>query len=169
MDREQQNLHHEATHQLFHESRPVAPNVGQSHNFWICEGIALYMETLREENGYYVLGGLEDQRILDAAHNLLANDFYVPLSQFTALGMEAMQHHERVGTLYSQAAGLTCFLIHYDGGRYRDALVAYLSAVYNGRDNPNTLAQLTGTPYADLDRQYRDFLQDVPQQPAAEQ
>ena len=54
--------------------------------------------------------------------------------------MEQLQNDRRIATLYSQSAGLTHFLVHYDGGRYRDALVAYLSAVYGGLDSPNTLA-----------------------------
>ena len=40
-------LYHEATHQLFHESRPVSPKAGQLANFWIIEGIAMYMESLQ--------------------------------------------------------------------------------------------------------------------------
>ena len=56
-------------------------------------------------------------------------------------------------------AGLTNFLIFHDGGRYRDAVVSYLSAVYTGRDNRDTLARLTGANYAELDEQYREFLE----------
>ena len=73
--------------------------------------------------------------------------------------MEKLQKDPRIGTLYSQAAGLTHFLIYYDGGRYRDALVSYLSAVYSGRDDHDTLAKLTGTDYGELDKQYREFLE----------
>jgi hypothetical protein len=164
-DDDQRNLFHEATHQLFHESRPVAPGVGRQQNFWIIEGIALYMEALREEDGYHVLGGFDDVRMSDARYRLLEDDFYVPLAQFTRLSMDDVKRHERIATLYSQAAGLAHFLIHYDHGRYRDALAAYLSAVYSARDNPDTLAQLTGTSYAELDRQYRQFMEQGPQQP----
>ena len=46
-----------------------------------------------------------------------------------------------------------------DGGRYRDALVAYLVAVYTGRDGPDTLAKLTGVDYSTLDKQYRAFME----------
>jgi hypothetical protein len=164
-DDDQRNLVHEATHQLFHESRPVGPEVGRHHNFWIIEGIAMYMESLRAEDGYHVLGGFDDLRMQAARYRLLEDNFYVPLAQFSGFGMEDVLHHERIATLYSQAAGLAQFLVHYDGGRYRDALVAYLSAVYSGRDNPNTLAQLTGTSYAELDRQYRQFMEQGPRQP----
>ncbi len=152
-------LFHEATHQLFHESRPVAPDVGARSNFWIVEGIALYMESLHQEEDCHVLGGFDDLRMVAARYRLLHDDFYIPLSDLTAMGREELQTHPRIATLYSQAAGLTHFLIAYDGGRYRDALVHYLSAVYSGRDDPNTLARLTGVAYPELDRRYREFIE----------
>jgi hypothetical protein len=152
------NLYHEATHQLFHESRPVAADMAQRANFWIVEGIATYMESLRQEDGYYVLGGFDDVRMRDARYRLLHDNFYVPLQQLCAYGMEKFQSDPNIRMLYSQASGLTHFLIHYDNGRYREALVAYLTAIYAGRDQPDTLAKLTGTSFADLDKQYREFL-----------
>lgn len=152
-------LYHEATHQLFHQSRRVAPDVGQKANFWIAEGVALYMETLREKDGYYVLGGFDDQRIHAARYRLLKSNFYVPLEELTTYGMDQFQKHPKVAMLYSQAAGLAEFLVHYDGGRYRDALVAYLCDLYTGRDTPQTLARLTGASYHQLDRQYRQFIE----------
>jgi hypothetical protein len=152
-------LFHEATHQLFHESRPVAVDVGVKANFWIVEGIALYMESLHQEDGYHVLGGYDDLRMLAARYRLLHDDFHVPFSDLTAMGREAFQTDPRVATLYSQAAGLTHFLVSHENGRYRDALVGYLSAVYSGHDDPGTLARLTGVNYADLDGQYRKFIQ----------
>ena len=164
-DDDRRNLFHEATHQLFHESRPVSPATGRHHNAWVIEGIAVYMEALRDEDGYHVLGGFDDVRMQAARHRLLEDNFYIPLAEFTRFGMDDIKHHERIGTLYSQASGLAHFLIHYDGGRYRDALVGYLSAVYSGSDNPNTLAQLSGNSYAELDRQYRQFMEQGPQQP----
>ena len=57
-DADDRTLYHEATHQLFHESRPVAPDLARRANFWIIEGIALYMESLHEEYGFHVLGGV---------------------------------------------------------------------------------------------------------------
>jgi hypothetical protein len=121
------------------------------------------MESLREEDGYYVLGGFDDQRIHAARYRLLVDDFYVPLSELVTYGMLDFQHDERVATLYSQAAGLTNFFVHYEGGRYRDALVNYLAAVYSRTDTPNTLAQLTGTSLDELDRQYREYMQAAPE------
>jgi len=151
-------LYHEATHQLFHESRPPVADMGRKANFWIIEGAALYMETLREEDGFFVLGGFDDLRLRAARYRLIHDDFYIPLEQFTAMGIEKFQNDSRLPTLYSQSAGLTNFLVHYDGGRYRDALVLYLVAVYAGLDQPDTLAKLTGVRYSELDRQYRKFI-----------
>ena len=152
-------LYHEATHQLFHESRPVASGVGRSANFWIVEGIAMFMETLRQEDGYYVLGGFEDERLLAARYRLLHDRFYVPFDEFMGYGIKRFQSDPRVGRLYSQSAGMAQFLVFADGGRYRDALVSYLVTVYNGHGNHDTLADLTGTSYGDLDKEYRAFIE----------
>jgi hypothetical protein len=156
---DERTLLHEATHQLFHESRPVAPDVARQANFWMVEGIAMYMESLRRENGYYVLGGYDDVRMIAARYRLLHDDFYVPLADLTRMGLSEIQSHPQIATLYSQSAGLTHFLISHDGGRYRDALVAYLRAIYSGQADAGTLAQLTGATYAELDRQYRAFIE----------
>jgi hypothetical protein len=151
-------LYHEATHQLFHESRPVSPKAGQRANFWITEGIAMYMESLQVRDGFYELGGFDDLRMLAARYRLLNDRFYVPLAELVGYGMEKIQKDPRIATLYSQSAGLTHFLIHYDGGRYRDALVAYLSAVYSAQDTEQTLPKLTGAKFEELDKQYREFM-----------
>lgn len=155
---DERTLFHEGTHQLFHESRPVAPDVGGQANFWIVEGVAMYMESLHVEGSYYVLGGLDDMRMVAARYRLLNDQFYVPLADLAKLGRKAFQSHPQLPTLYSQCAGLTHFLISHDQGRHRDALVEYLREVYSGHDNPGTLARLTGTTYDELDRQYRDFI-----------
>lgn len=152
-------IYHEATHQLFHESREVASTVGRRWNFWIIEGIAMYMESLRKENGYYVLGGADDERMLAARYRLLNDHFHVPLEQLSDIGMEKFQKDPKIATLYSQSAGLMHFLVHYDHGRYRDALVAYITTVYTGQDGPETLSQLTGATYSDLDKQYHQFME----------
>jgi hypothetical protein len=152
-------LYHEATHQLFHESRKVSASAGRRYNYWILEGIAMYMESLKKENGYYELGGFDDLRLAAAQFRLLEDHFYVPLEELTSYGMEKLQKDPKIATLYSQSAGLTHFLIHYDHGRYRDALVSYLTAVYTGHDNPDTLLELTGTGYSELDKQYREFME----------
>ncbi len=157
-------LHHEATHQLFHETRPVVKNVGLHNNFWIVEGIATHIESLTRHGSlaatsYFTLGGENDGRIPAARHRLLEDGFYVPLGELTALGMDDIQQHADIAKLYSQSAGLAAFLIHYDAGRYRAALERYLVAVYTGKADAETLAELTGRTYEELDLEYRRFLE----------
>jgi hypothetical protein len=152
-------LFHEATHQLFSESRPVVADIGRVANFWIVEGVACYMESFARHERDHTVGGADTPRYAAARFRLLEDDFYVPLAEFCGIGMAQLQRDERIAMLYSQASGLTHFLMHYDAGRYRDALVQYLEAVYTGRDRPGTLAELTGESFETLDSQYRDFMQ----------
>ncbi len=157
-DYDDRTLFHEATHQLFQESRRASPNLGEQVNFWIVEGIALLMESLHLEGDYWTLGDLDDARFHAARVRLLRDDFYIPLAEFTRLGMSDVQANPRIATLYSQAAGLTHFLVFHEGGVYRDALVQYLSVVYLGRDTPQTLAELLDAGYAEVDTAYRQFI-----------
>jgi hypothetical protein len=151
-------LLHEATHQLFQESRPVSPKAGTTTNYWIIEGIALYMESLQIRDGYYELGGFEDERMQAARYRLLHDGFYVPLAELVEYNAEKLQKDPKIATIYSQSAGLAHFLIHYDNARYRDALVTYLSDVYAARDNAQTLPKLTEKKFEDLDQEYKTFM-----------
>jgi hypothetical protein len=161
-DYDERTMFHEATHQLFHESRPVPHQVGESANCWIVEGIAVFMESLRKEGDYYVVGGANDPRMRAARYRLLASKFYVPFEQLTRYGLPQLQADPKVATLYSQIAGCTNFLLYYDQGRYRDAMVNYLVAVYEGSQDPTLLSRLTGESYETLDRQYREFMTTEP-------
>jgi hypothetical protein len=154
----EETLLHEATHQLFHESRPVADDVGESANYWAVEGMAVYMETLRREGDYHVLGGFDVPRMIMARRRVLKDGFYIPFDTLTRYGVAQIQNDPNVRPIYSQIAGWTQFLIYYDQGRYRDALVQYVMEVYNGSQDPTLLSRLTRTSYADLDRQYREFM-----------
>ena len=91
-------LYHEATHQLFHQSRRAAPTPARA-NFWIVEGIAMFMESLRREEGSYVLGGPGDPRMVAARYHLVKEEFYVPFAQVAALGMRDLQTHAGIKKL----------------------------------------------------------------------
>jgi hypothetical protein len=151
-------LYHEATHQLFQEMRSVAPHVGKKDNFWIVEGIACYMESLTEQQGYWTLGGANAGRVPAARHRLLVDKFYVPLAELTAMGRDTLQSDPRIAMLYSQSAGLADFLMQSDGGRRRHALNKYLIAIYTGRATPATLAEFTSQEYAGLDAAYKAYI-----------
>ena len=157
-DQDPGTIYHEATHQLFQESRPVVHDVGARDNFWVVEGVACYMESLEDRGGYVTLGGPNAGRVPAARHRLVVDGFYVPLSELVQLGMTTLQADERLPRIYSQSAGLADFLMHDQRGRYRRALVEYLVGVYSGRAGAGTLAQRTGTDYDTLDRQYEAFI-----------
>ncbi len=149
---------HEVTHQLFSETGRVPPGVGLVANDWIVEGVAMYLESLRERDGYCTLGGIDANRLQYARYRTLNQGFYLPLEQLAALGRRALQQHADIRLLYSEAAGLAAFLLDYERGRYRRLLTDYLQAVYQGRDNAQTLGTLASVPLSNLDRQYREFL-----------
>jgi hypothetical protein len=159
-------LFHEAVNQLFQESKPTAKNVGTTANFWIIEGVATYFESLTEhddpETGlYFTIGQLTAGR-LPAARERLQDGFYIPLAELTKLNKDETQRRPDVAKLYSQSSGLAAFLIDGDDGRYREALVRYLQAVYAGRDDANSLSQATHTRYDQLDAQYRRYMETPP-------
>jgi hypothetical protein len=149
---------HEVTHQLFSETGRVAPGTGLQGNFWIIEGIAMYMESLCQRDRYYTLGGVDADRLQYARYRALREGVQMPLAELVALGREELQQHADIRRLYSQSAGLTAMLMDGQRGRYRTALVDYLAAVYQGRDRVDTLASLTGVSLDQLDAQYMDFL-----------
>jgi len=92
----------------------------------------------------------------------LNDNFYVPLADFCRMTLEQVQQNPKIATLYSQASGLASFLMHGEGGRYREATVDYLLAVYGGTDTPATLAEKAARPYAELDGEYKTYLERLP-------
>jgi len=160
-------IYHEAVHQFFHESGRTTRNVGALSNAWLIEGVACYFESLVEhtdEQGsrYFTIGTPTAGRLPAARHRRLVNDYYVPLAELSALGINDFQQRKDLPRLYSQSAGLVTFLMQADEGAYRPALVKLLQLLYAGRDQPSTLQQLTGQSFAELDRQYRRYLEQLP-------
>jgi hypothetical protein len=158
----ERTMYHEAAHQLFQQSRPAVGEAGRTANCWLIEGIAMYMETLHREGDGYVLGGLHDVRMDAARYHLEKKDFYLPFAKLVRMGVQDVQRHAEIARLYSQIAGMTSFLVHYDEGRYREALVSSLAAIYDGSQDPDLLARTTGTDYAELDKQYQAYMKIVP-------
>jgi hypothetical protein len=152
-------LFHEATHQLFQETRTTSKEAGRASNFWVIEGIACYMETLKPHGGgMWTLGGVNAGRMPAARKRLEDDHFYVPLAKLVARGMNEMRQDPDLAPIYSQSAGLAEFLMHHDHGRYREPLMGYLEAVYSGHAVTQTLSRQTGKSYEDLDREYAAFL-----------
>lgn len=160
-------IYHEAVHQFFQESQPAARSVGALCNAWLIEGIACYFESLSMHDdeaigSFYSLGTPGAGRLPAARQRLLEDNFYVPLAELCALGVTDLQRRSDLPQIYSQSAGLATFLVHGRDGAYRSALVELLQAIYAGHDKPNSLAELTGRSFAELDAEYREFLESLP-------
>lgn len=158
-------LYHEATHQLLSGSRPMTGEIGIKSDFWIIEGIACYMESFRREGERFSVGDAGHQRILAARVHYIDDHYYVPLRDFSRMGMNAFQTAKEIRKNYSQGAALAHFFMHYDDGRYREALIEHLSQIYSPtkaiRENPESLEELTGVADEELDRQYGEYIRQL--------
>ncbi len=161
-------LAHEATHQLFDEcnvtngsrNRTDFSNRARIANFWAIEGVAVYAETFKvnEKRTSAVLGGYRDSFRVQCAMELISENDNVPLREYATMSRRAFQEDRKLPDLYSQAAGLTFFFMHYANGKYRDPFVVYLFGIYQGLDDINSLPEATGKSFQELDREYRDFM-----------
>ena len=167
-------LYHEATHQLLSGSRPMTGEIGIKSDFWIIEGIACYMESFRREGDGFSVGNARHQRLQAARIHFVDESYYVPLRDLTRMGMLAFQSIKKpeIAKNYSEGAALTHFFMHYDGGRYREALIEHLSQVYSPtksvREKPDSLEELTGVEFSELDRQYGEYIRHLVPMTASE-
>ncbi|MCA9113673.1 MAG: DUF1570 domain-containing protein [Planctomycetaceae bacterium] len=167
-DPEQENdatLFHEATHQMLYESSSRDRAIAQNAHFWIIEGIACYMESFHREKETVSLGDPRYTRFVAARYRYMVDSYYVPLAEFDAMSMLEFQTSRDIARNYSQASGLSHFFMHYDGGRYRDALIEHLAQHYQvqpgGLRRIQSLDELTGVSMAELDRQYGEYTREV--------
>jgi len=149
---------HEVTHQLMQEMRPAIAEVGRDQNFWIVEGIALYMESLRQHDCYLTAGGFESNRLQYARYRRITEQFYIPLERLVLMGRDHVQMDDGIRRLYSQSAGLAHLLMDGNGGELREGLFKYLELVYQGKDDISSLATVLGKTTGKLDGQYGRFL-----------
>ncbi len=163
-------LAHEVTHQLFNEcyiatsgrNKPTS-QPGRRANFWAVEGVATYMETYALASNNAKIGGVQTPRLQQAIASFFEEKTYIPLRQYVVATRETFQTNDMplLQRLYAQATGLTFFFFHYRDGVYRNAFIAYLYAIYQGVDQPDSLEKLTGRAFEELDAEYGEFLQGV--------
>lgn len=163
-DQDPGTIAHEAVHQFFYESAPRATrNLATLANVWAVEGVACYFESLMPRGtNAFTIGAPDAGRLQAARHRRVVDNYYVPLSELTALGVTDLQQRTDLPRLYSQSAGLASFFIDGADGRHRDAFRKLLADIYAGRDEPGTLAEAAGTSDAELDRQYQEYMESLP-------
>ncbi|MEZ6042979.1 MAG: hypothetical protein R3C20_20955 [Planctomycetaceae bacterium] len=184
-------VYHEATHQILdlHTSnerlaaariraakmrirRPTEWVLCENSNFWMIEGLACYFESLEINQGSLSVGNPEFVRFDTARQRALGADplisFYMPMKQFCSLGKSDFQNSPHVAQLYTQASGLTHFMMHFDDGVYKDAFVQLLSAAYRPtRETLNvepSFEAISGVTFDVLDQQYRQHMQNLDDQ-----
>lgn len=172
-DKVAETMYHEVTHQILSESatKIIVGNNWVDGDFWLVEGLACYLESFQPQGRGGTVGDPKHLRIDWAKRFLVDEGYFIPLEKFTAMTqsdfqaanmangparVNKLQHH------YAQAAGVTHFFMHSGDGKYRDALITYLSQIYSAnqkiRKNNATLAELTSVPFRTLDAQYAEYM-----------
>ncbi len=168
--------YHEASHQLFQEIDRFPPEPGNKGNFWMVEGLAMYMESLARHptsgGSYWTLGGWESDRLQFARYRGLSGDFLLSLEKLSAMNRADLQASDDIRQIYTQSAGFSHYLMDAQGGNYREPTVTVFRALYEGRDTAGALEKLLGASPAELDRDYLQYLQitdaDLAQLPSPE-
>ena len=156
--RESSTWKHEATHQLCHELWPTNRNAGIHRDFWVIEGIALYMESLQRCRRWWTVGGIEADRLQFARFRALRENFRVPIENLLEMGRDELQSEERIGAIYSQCAGLTHFFMNDHNGVHRRKFLQYLKNVYVTPRSKRSLLQEVDMTFAEIEGGYHDFL-----------
>ena len=155
-------LFHEATHQILAAHLKLGPVIARNQNFWLIEGVACYIESFQRTKERLTLGDPRYERFVVARYRLLNDGYYLPLAQFTAMGKDPFQLSPQIQNNYSQASGLVHFFMHYERGLYRDDLIEHLRQIYQQAERPGAIVEsledLAGVSFADLDRQYAEYV-----------
>lgn len=140
-----QTIRHELIHQFFSEGGREESRLDTFHEpgMWSVEGIALYFESLTERASGRVaafdLGGWDAPRLQSARYRRFHDQFWIPWNEFHFQTGLQWRENQEVALLYSQAAGLTHFLMDR-GRKQQKEFMNYLADVYRAKPNPHTLS-----------------------------
>jgi len=151
-------IEHEATHQLFAESRWTNRLAGEQCGMWALEAVACYMESLEPTSFGFTLGGRNAGRVPAARERLLEDGFFIPLQELCELGRVDLQRDPRLPQIYSQISGMADFFLNGEETRFRDAFIEYLRLIYRGTARPDSLWKLCDRSPEQLDEAYRRHL-----------
>lgn len=139
-------LRHELTHQFFSQAsgeETVLPEELQS-DFWIVEGLALYMESIQIVNvhGFDIatIGGWDAARLQPARYRRLHDEMWIPWDEFRRANNERFRTGNEIAQWYSQAAGLTHFWMDRSS-EHRQAFLDFAMRVYRGLPSSEPLVE----------------------------
>lgn len=156
-------------------------------NNWLLEGLATYLEGLDNVGGKLVpaqvnlplrdflssaglasdrLAVIGPLRIKLAAHYVQAKIaepweklFALNQAQYPAGPVVNNQQIDR----YSEGGAIAYFLLHGSGERHRDAFARFVRAFYEGKARgAKAIEQYLGTPVAELEKAYAEFMAKIP-------
>lgn len=133
---------HEATHQLFQERIASKTTVGDKSNFWLLEGLALFMESLETREDFVTVGGHDASRMQFARFYLFNRQFFLPIESLAEFGQTKFQKDENVRLMYGQSGGVVNFLMFAEDGKWQPALFSLVRRVYIGKDQAGSLLEL---------------------------
>ena len=149
---------HEAAHQWFQESIRSIKAPFDDGFLWLGEGIAMYFESLADQNTHFTLGGFDARRLQYSRRRKLEEGFYIPLQQLSSWSREQLQQRPDLAKIYSQSSGLTHLLMTDKNGMYRPRLVEFLKLMYQGKLKPGSFEKILGVNFNQLDQNYDGFL-----------
>lgn len=136
---DRETRYHEITHQLLQETcGDVVDAPGLESGFWIVEGIASYMESVRFFDSFATIGGWESPRLQYARWRWLGPEAAPSLEELAGEGRELVQQREDLAAWYSTTAAYTHLLC--DDPSKRSGLLRYLRSVYRGRPEPQAIS-----------------------------
>lgn len=146
-------LHHEGSHQILFESAGRSHYERNSGNYWVWEGLGTYFETIRpQEDGSLLVGGLVGPRVEVALDLVVTQGKILPIGQLVAMDQRDYNAEPGVYVHYPESMVLAIYLMHGEGGRWRDDFLDYVRDAYEGRVTPrsNTLEEHLGRTYQEI-------------------
>ncbi len=132
--------YHEITHQLLQElCGPVVDDPGLDEGFWLVEGIASYMESVRFLSSYATVGGWESPRLQHARARWLPQPGQLPaLTTLWRESRQVIQQRDDLANWYTVTAAYTHLLM--DRRETSPLLQRYLKSIYRGRAEHSLLS-----------------------------
>ncbi len=152
-------LFHELTHQLLMEASSIRPTElpGKSGGIWMLEGIALYMESLRERHHYWTLGGWDAARGQTARYRAVRDGYWPEWDEFTSAGLATWKTDPDITRLYTHAAGVTAAFMHHLGEDAKQDYLKQMVGIYQGQNDSDALLSHLGKDHQAAKKQYQNL------------
>ncbi len=149
---------HELVHQLFQEAPGTKERPFDKGFLWMCEGLAMYMESLRDYGDFVTIGGWDATRLQYARLRGIHDGKYLPIADLSRLTLSEFQRSPDIKELYSQAAGMVHYLMKPETQSVRQSLIRSLRPMYAGRLKFEQFEKVMSMSAVEFDRAYHEWL-----------